>query len=138
MVRLCASGLTDLCETTPADLCAPQLQCVIRQMVYPARMRLSDVQQRVLRSAAQRAFEPDAVIRLFGSRLDDSRKGGDIDVLIETQITDPARIAHAHTVFLSEVYAGLGEQKVDVLIDFPARTTGDPIYAIAKQTGVVL
>jgi len=32
----------------------------------------------------------------------------------------------------------LGEQKIDVLIDYPSRKYTPPIFAIAKQTGVKL
>jgi hypothetical protein len=38
-------------------------------------MRLSDMERETLRQAAKDCFEPDAVLRLFGSRLDDARKG---------------------------------------------------------------
>ena len=102
------------------------------------KVRLGDAEREVLRQAARECFEPDAVVRLFGSRLDDSRKGGDIDLLIETALTDPARIAKAHLHFLSFIYRRLGEQKIDLLIDYPSRQTRAPIYDIARSQGVVL
>jgi hypothetical protein len=78
------------------------------------------------------------VVRLFGSRLDDKRRGGDIDVLIDTSLTDPAQIARAHSRFLAQVYGALGEQKIDVLIDYPQHKQQLPIYLAARQKGVVL
>ncbi len=101
-------------------------------------MRLTDAQRTELKAAARQAFEPGVVLRLFGSRLHDHRQGGDIDLLIETQMTDPAQIVRAHTQFLSHVYSRLGEQKVDVLIDYPNRSAQSPIYAQARETGVEL
>ena len=70
-------------------------------------------------------------------RADDARRGGDIDLLIETELCDPAQIARAHTQFLARVYTALGEQKIDVLIDYPARQSQSPIYEVARH-GVLL
>jgi predicted nucleotidyltransferase len=96
-------------------------------------MRLTPLQRQVFIQTARECFEPLAQVRLFGSRAVNSRKGGDIDLLIETQLQDPARIARAHTQFLSRVYLALGEQKIDVLIDYPGRQSQSPIYDLAKQ-----
>lgn len=101
-------------------------------------MRLNPFERQTLRTAAQTCFDAQAVVRLFGSRLDDSRKGGDIDLLIATNLTDPAQIARAHSRFLAQVYASLGEQKIDVLIDYPHRQQELPVYRIAREQGVVL
>lgn len=101
-------------------------------------MRLSSQEQQILKAAAQSSFGQDSVLRLFGSRLNDQRKGGDIDLLIETSLTDPAKIAQAHIRFLADVYARLGEQKIDLLIDYPARQQYFPIFDIAKKEGVVI
>ena len=101
-------------------------------------MRLSDTERETLRQAAKDCFEPDAVLRLFGSRLDDARKGGDIDLLIETRMIDASEIARAHHRFLARVYARIGEQKIDLLIDYPSRQQSMPIYEVARAQGVVL
>lgn len=101
-------------------------------------MRLSEAERQILKSTAASAFGADAVLRLFGSRVDDARRGGDIDLLVETPCADPAQIAAAHTRFLAAVYARLGEQKIDVLIDFPGRTHQSPIWDMARRQGVVL
>ncbi len=101
-------------------------------------MRLSDHERTVLRQAARESFEPDVVVRLFGSRVDDARRGGDIDLLVETQLIDVERIAKARTRFLSSIYAQLGEQKIDLLIDYPGRKLHSAIYEIAHADGVPL
>lgn len=100
-------------------------------------MRLTSQQRQVLTAAARDCFGPKARVRLFGSRADDTRRGGDIDLLIETELCDPAQIARAHTQFLARVYTALGEQKIDVLIDYPARQSQSLIYEVARQ-GVLL
>jgi len=104
----------------------------------PPAMRLTPFDRETLRTAARESFGPGAVVRLFGSRLAHDRRGGDIDLLIETQLRNPAQIAHAHTLFLSNVYARLGEQKIDVLIDYPDRKQRPAIFDLAREQGVVL
>ena len=104
---------------------------------YNLFMRLTPHQRQVLTQTARDCFDPAVQVRLFGSRADDARKGGDIDLLIETQLQDPAQIARAHTQFLTRVYMALGEQKIDVLIDYPNCQSQAPIYQVARQ-GVLL
>lgn len=101
-------------------------------------MRLTPFELGILKQAADNSFEPGVVVRLFGSRVQDDKRGGDIDLLIETSINEPAQIAQAHTRFLSQIYSQLGEQKVDVLIDYPAREKRPPIFELARAQGVVL
>jgi hypothetical protein len=101
-------------------------------------MRLNEYQRRVLKEATAACFEPSATIRLFGSRVDDTKRGGDIDLLIETSLTDPAQIASAHIHFVSRLYRDMGEQKVDVLIDYPGRRQRPAIYDVARAEGVTL
>ncbi|MBT9165716.1 MAG: hypothetical protein DDT25_00371 [Chloroflexi bacterium] len=101
-------------------------------------MRLSTFERDALKQAAQASFEPGVVVRLFGSRVAEDLRGGDIDLLIETGMRDPAQIARAHTRFLSLVYSRLGEQKVDVLIDYPEREQRPAIFDLARQQGVLL
>ncbi len=46
-------------------------------------MRLNDFQRKSLREAVGE-FLPDAKVPLYGSRTDDSKRGGDIDLVILT------------------------------------------------------
>lgn len=104
----------------------------------PTFMRLTQLERDTIRNAAQESFEPGVVVRLFGSRVAQDGRGGDIDLLIETQLRDPERIARAHTRFMSSLYARLGEQKVDVLIDYAERKQRPAIFDLAREQGVVL
>lgn len=108
------------------------------QANQPTPMRLSQPERDAIKQAAQESFEPGVVVRLFGSRALQDSRGGDIDLLIETQLHDPASIARAHTRFLSSLYARLGEQKIDVLIDYPKRRQRPAIFDLARAQGVVL
>lgn len=75
---------------------------------------------------------------LFGSRVDDNKRGGDIDLLIETDQVDIDAIARAEVSFQTKIQTKLGEQKIDVLLDYPSRKTRPPIFYVAKQTGILL
>ncbi|MFZ2632135.1 MAG: nucleotidyltransferase domain-containing protein [Desulfosalsimonadaceae bacterium] len=48
-------------------------------------MRLSDSEITIIKAAAKKIFGLDARIFLFGSRVENSRKGGDIDLYVETE-----------------------------------------------------
>ena len=84
-------------------------------------MRLTAQQHRVIRRAALDCFGQEARATLFGSRADDTARGGDIDLLIETQFTDPEEIVNAEIRFQVQVQQAIGEQKIDLLVDYPGR-----------------
>jgi predicted nucleotidyltransferase len=101
-------------------------------------MRLTPDQQSAIRTIAAETFGDEASVWLFGSRLDDNKRGGDIDLLIETNQSDVAAIVRAELAFLTKLQMKLGEQKIDVLVDYPTRHFSPPIFTIAKQTGIQL
>lgn len=101
-------------------------------------MRLTEHQRSTIREAVAAAFGAEAKAWLFGSRINDAERGGDIDLLIETKQSDVSVIARAEIAFLAEVQSKLGEQKIDVLLDYPSRRSRPPIFAIAKRQGVQL
>ena len=55
------------------------------------------------------------VVYLFGSRTDDSLKGGDIDIYIQTKQKE--NILKSKIIFLREFDKICGEQKLDLIID---------------------
>jgi predicted nucleotidyltransferase len=101
-------------------------------------MRITEKERQVLRDEARKAFGADAKIFLFGSRVDDSRRGGDIDLLVETGKTGHTAVFEAQLRFLARVKLALGEQKIDVLVDYPDRTDRPEILRIARGQGVQL
>lgn len=101
-------------------------------------MRLNETERQAIKAAAFECFGPQASVRLFGSRTREDRRGGDIDLLVETRLDDAHLVSRAHTLFLARLQERLGEQKIDVLIDYPGRTRRPPIYAIARREGVML
>lgn len=97
-------------------------------------MRLTDEQIASIRQAAQEAFGSDVRVTLFGSRVDDHKRGGDIDLLIQ-----PSRIGQPLACklrFLGLLERDLGERKIDVVVERAHDTR--PIVRVAHETGVVL
>ncbi len=93
-------------------------------------MRLADSEKKAIRDTIL-ALDAEALVYLFGSRVHDEKKGGDIDILIlSSKITEKNRRA-----LKLELYDALGEQKIDLLI---ASDTSDPFVRIALESGVLL
>lgn len=90
-------------------------------------MRLSPDEVRAIKIAAGEAFGPDAVVRLFGSRVDDGQRGGDIDLLIEVA-PDRAGIRE-EAAFLTALFRRMDERKVDVVLT----RRGEPLPAFAAM-----
>ncbi len=59
-------------------------------------------------------------------------------MLIETEETDVMRIVKTELTFMAKLQMQLGEQKIDVLVDYPSRKVTPPIFEVAKQTGILL
>lgn len=102
-------------------------------------MRLTPQQYRTIEQAAQNCFMSGTSVRLFGSRLDDEKRGGDIDLLVETPIQlSPTDLIEQRNRFLARLYRHLGEQKIDVLIVSKAQPDERPVIQTARRDGRVI
>jgi predicted nucleotidyltransferase len=100
-------------------------------------MRLSPDQRQAIRDAAKLCFGEDAQVWLFGSRVDDEKRGGDIDLFIRPPQTcsySEIEIFKRKIRFLGCLEKELGERKIDVVI--ASRNASRPIEQIAQGTGV--
>lgn len=81
-------------------------------------MRLSEFQRQAIRDVVHRWTHGQGEAWLFGSRLHDDRRGGDIDLCVRcpSAVDHPARLAAGIGADLEQ---RLGEQKIDILIDAP-------------------
>lgn len=97
-------------------------------------MRLSPDEVHAIETAAQAVFPPRTKIALFGSRLDDQARGGDIDLLVEPQtLWSPQEIVERRTRFIATLYRLLEEQRIDVLIAPADRPDPRPIVDHARK-----
>lgn len=95
-------------------------------------MRLKENELKSIKNLFSKVFE-HGDLYLFGSRVDDSKKGGDIDLYIVPQ--SGYNLTAKKIDFLVLLKKAIDEQKIDVVID---RGKDRLIDRIAKTTGVLL
>jgi len=96
-------------------------------------MRLSQAQVQAIEQVFQMVFSHGEVI-LFGSRVDDQKKGGDIDLFI--QPAEPMSDLFARKVqFLLALKNEIGEQKIDLVL---APFAPEYLKREIKKTGMLL
>jgi predicted nucleotidyltransferase len=93
-------------------------------------MRLKDFEQAAILSTVKQ-FDSNAGVYLFGSRADDTKKGGDIDLLV---MSDRLTSDDKRTIKM-KLYELIGEQKIDIVL---AANDSDPFVKLALATGVKL
>lgn len=96
-------------------------------------MRISEQAVLCIKEKAQEIFGIKTKVYLFGSRVDDTKKGGDIDLFLE-----PERVEHPFnqtTLLIARLKMALGEQKFDVVL---ATDPNRLIEQEARKTGVLL
>jgi len=74
-------------------------------------MRLSEDQLKIINETIK-VFDPKAKIRLFGSRIKDENKGGDIDLLI---LSNKLRLRDK-LLIRSQLKEKLGNRKIDIIL----------------------
>ena len=79
-------------------------------------MRLSPEQIAQIRQSAAEGFGPEARVWLFGSRVDDSKRGGAVDLLVESDapIDNPAFLAAQLSARLQRKMHGRGSMVVNI------------------------
>jgi len=99
-------------------------------------MRLSTRTQKIIRDTAQEIFGSEATVMVFGSRVDDLARGGDIDLLVQSESPIVQRERKALKL-VARLQIRLGDQPIDVLVIDP-ETTRQPVHEEALRTGVKL
>lgn len=101
--------------------------------IYTKIMRLTSSEITTIKQTAKHVFGDTAKIYLFGSRVDDSKKGGDIDLYVIPENQD--NLYGKKIKFLTALDRALGEQKIDVVI---AKDKNRPIEKEAIAKGIEL
>lgn len=86
-------------------------------------MRLTQNEIHLLKEKLTTLSE-DAKLYLFGSRVDDSKRGGDIDLLVVSKKLTKKDLRHLRIAF----FKVFGEQKLDILLD-----DGNFVYPFHKM-----
>ncbi len=101
-------------------------------------MRLTKLQLEAIKETFLKHFEATDKLWLFGSRVDDNKRGGDIDLYIETTYKDTSLIATKQIKFLTDLQKKIGEQKIDVVINILSLNQSLHIFNEARKTGIQL
>jgi predicted nucleotidyltransferase len=104
--------------------------------IIGGRMRLGPHQVATIKRLVAEAYGDTAVVRLFGSQVDDSRKGGDIDLLVEVGPKADADLA-TELRLRSRLSEALDDRKVDLVLHIAGHRP-PAIVQIAIEEGVVL
>jgi uncharacterized protein len=94
-------------------------------------MRLTAAQIDTIKRTTHAVLGEAVQVRLFGSRLDDAAKGGDVDLYIEMPRPPLVQTIRCKVQL---------QERLDLPVDLVVRPVGDtsPIGLIAKRMGVIL
>lgn len=100
-------------------------------------MRLKKEEIDIIKQTAMVYFGEEANVYIFGSRAVDAKRGGDIDIYIETNLK-----LNLHELYKKKLsYAvaldkKIGEQAIDIVVN--NFTDNKYIYEVAKKTGIMI
>jgi predicted nucleotidyltransferase len=94
------------------------------------KMRITEFERDCLINAIKK-IDSDAKIWLFGSRVFDHKKGGDIDIAILSPNIDLFKRIAIKQAIEDEI----GEQRIDLLV---SKDGSEPFFKMALNTGVIL
>ena len=101
-------------------------------------MRLSEFEVSSIRILTQEIFGQQTIVRLFGSRLIDSKKGGDIDLFLQLSEDYNARtLLFKKAEFITRLEQFIGEQKIDLVI-LNDLNRNLPVVRLAIEEGIIL
>jgi predicted nucleotidyltransferase len=94
-------------------------------------MRLTPAQINTIQSTVHAVLGEGAQVTLFGSRVNDQQKGGDVDLYVETAQPDLMKKIRCKVSL---------QDQLDLPVDLIVKPHGDrsPIAMIAKQEGIRL
>ena len=116
--------------TQPLEFESNELLAIFTDIRYA--MRLTREETKAI-SEEVRRVDAAAQIYLYGSRADDTARGGDIDLLVVSEQLDFRGILRLRTAILDRI----GWQQLDLTVRKPNQLA-DPLAAVARQTGIPL
>lgn len=95
-------------------------------------MRLQRQEIQTILQVARQIYGEKVKVYLFGSRLDDAKRGGDIDLLVRNEGTHKGVLARIRMI--AQLKLLLGDQKIDVIGDHEESL----VVQEALQKGILL
>jgi len=93
-------------------------------------MRITEHEKSAIVEAVK-SVDPDAQMWLFGSRADDNKKGGDIDIAVlssDIEVMEEIKIKQ-------KIWDKIGEQKIDLVV---SKDGQQAFFKFAVETGILL
>ena len=94
-------------------------------------VRLTSIEQNAITSTIK-SFDSKASIFLFGSRTDLTKKGGDIDLLVLSEVLG----LDEKIKILVEIKGIIGEQKIDLIIANREKIKSDPFLVHVHKESI--
>ncbi len=101
-------------------------------------MRLTPQEIQVIKSTVKKVMGRQARVWLFGSRVDDNKRGGDIDLFIEADLQNPLDRVQKKSQLWAKLQQRLGEQRIDIILAAAKIEDERRIEQVAKESGVCL
>lgn len=95
-------------------------------------MRLQSKEIQIIIQVAKEIYGEGVKVYLFGSRLNDEKRGGDIDLLVRTE--GETKNVLARIRMIARLKRLLGDQKIDVIGDYE----DSPVVYEALKKGMLL
>lgn len=99
-------------------------------------MRLTEHEKKSIIHNAKLVFGESSKVYLFGSRVDDNKRGGDIDLFIECE-KEHNNLEHK-LEFSSSLYESIGEQQIDIILKTVNEKDDRLIVKEALSKGILL
>lgn len=96
-------------------------------------MRISGRERQIIKAAVAE-LDADAKVYLYGSRADDSLRGGDIDLLVVSATLDFSN----KITLLADIKSRIGEQKIDLSIKKGTELKEDAFVRSVLPTAILL
>ena len=100
-------------------------------------MRFSEKSVTTVKNAVQTAFSGQPKVYLFGSRVYDNKRGGDIDLMVVSDVQRSAMEA-AKIMAVAKIQMTLGEQKIDLIVTNDPAGDSRTVVREAFQHGIEL
>ena len=100
-------------------------------------MRLTDFEIQTIQTLTKKHFGELSRVFLFGSRVNDALKGGDIDLFISNSNESVLNLENK-ICFLVDLKRSIGDRKIDVVLDVATIRLRESFYHSIATTGVEL
>ena len=94
-------------------------------------MRLTEDQVNIIKESVIKVFGVKSKVYLFGSRIDDTKKGGDIDLYVQADFSSE-EMFYRKIDLLTELQSKLGERKIDIITSNNL-IPGEPVSLIVEE-----